>query len=332
MTVAPQVIAPARRRRLRAAGLGWFDEHGRRFAFRGPRDPYLVLCSEVVLQQTQVTRGEPAWSRFTAHFPTFEVLAAASTADVLRTWSGLGYNRRALSLQRTARIVVERWAGRLPQDLAELERLPGVGPYTARAVAAICFGRPVAAVDTNVRRVVTRLVAPRTPLGAAQLQTLADALVPRDRPADWSAALMDIGSIFCRPREPACADCPLRAECRTAGHRPLPRPILRGRSAHAVAGQASAGLARRRLRGAIVERLRGARDGVWVRLDGGGSGGDGVSAVLQALERDGLIELDRSGRARLALGQARDRASGSSAVAATSSRAAAQPRVTMTGP
>ncbi len=192
---------------LRAAVLGWFDRHGRRFAFRGTRDPYAVLVSEVILQQTQVGRGEPAWRAFMARFPTIEALAAASPAEVLRAWAGLGYNRRALGLRATAIAVVERHGGRLPDDLAALQALPGIGPYTARAILAIGHGRPVGAVDTNVRRVLGRVFAGHgarwdsgAPLPARRLQVLADALVPEERPADWTAALMDIGASFCRPR------------------------------------------------------------------------------------------------------------------------------------
>lgn len=302
MTASPPVIAKARRRRLQEAGLGWFDEHGRAFAFRGPRDAYLVLTSEVILQQTQVSRGEPAWLRFTARFPTFAALASASTADVLRAWSGLGYNRRALALQRTAQIAVDRWGGRLPADLAGLETLPGVGPYTARAVAAICFGLPVAPVDTNVRRVLGRIVGPRRPLRAAGLQSLADTLVPADRPAAWSAALMDIGSLFCRPSAPACAVCPLRGDCWTARHPAASQPRA---AATRRPGPGSTSAARRRLRGAIVERLRRAPDGEWVRLDGP----DGPTAaepaladILAGLARDGLVQLDGTIRARLPVG------------------------------
>ena len=125
---------------MRTAILAWYDARGRSLPFRGPKDPYLVLVSEVMAQQTQIARVGEAWREFTAVFPSFERLAAASPADVLRAWRGLGYNRRALNLWRAAKVVVEEHGGRLPADVAELERLPGIGPYTARAVAAIAFG------------------------------------------------------------------------------------------------------------------------------------------------------------------------------------------------
>ena len=209
--------------RLHAAVLAWFELRGRRFAFRGTRDPYAVLVSELILQQTQAGRGEPAWTAFMARFPNFAALATASPADVLRAWGGLGYNRRAVALHRTARVVVERHAGRLPDDMAALRALPGIGPYTARAILAIAHGRPVGAVDTNVRRVLGRVFAghgSRLDAGSAlsprAMQALADDVVPVDRPADWTAALMDIGAAVCRPRRPACAACPLAGDCRWA--------------------------------------------------------------------------------------------------------------------
>jgi A/G-specific adenine glycosylase len=299
------LIAAARRRRIQAAALAWYDRQGCRFAFRGPRDPYLVLVSEVILQQTQVSRGEPAWQAFTARFPSFEALAEAPTSDVLQAWSGLGYNRRAVALQRTACIVVERFGGTLPDDLRALQELPGIGPYTARAVLALCFGRPVGPVDTNVRRVLGRLVG-RPSLPSAALQSLADGLVPPQRPADWSAALMDIGATVCRAREPECAACPLASDCRSAGRvAALPNGAA-GRSRTATPGAAARGsrpypATRRWLRGRIVARLTEARRGAWQVFDApiGTHDQAAVAEALVGLEADGLLERDAVGRVRL---------------------------------
>ena len=202
---------------FQTAVLDWYAMAGRQLPFRGPRDPYLVLVSEAILQQTQVARGGPAWQAFVIRFPTVEALAAATPADVLRAWRGLGYNRRAINLQRTARIVVEELGGRFPTTVAELERLPGVGPYTARAVASIAYGQPVGAVDTNVRRVIGRVVAGDTALASGELQAIADRLAAVDHPGDWTHALMDLGSTICRPRDPRCDVCPVRDRCRYAG-------------------------------------------------------------------------------------------------------------------
>ena len=138
----------------RTAILAWYATEGRPLAFRATSDPYAVLVSELMAQQTQAERAAEAWTAWIARWPTAAALAAAPVADVLRAWAGLGYNRRALALHRAARVIVAEHAGRIPDDVEALERLPGVGPYTARAVAAIAFGRPVGAVDTNVRRVL----------------------------------------------------------------------------------------------------------------------------------------------------------------------------------
>ena len=232
-------------------------------------DPYLVLVSETILQQTQVSRGGPAWEAFVRRFPTVGRSPRPPPADVLRAWRGLGYNRRALNLHRAARIVVDELGGRFRDDVAGLERLPGVGPYTARAVAAIAYGLPVGAVDTNVRRVLGRAVAgDPAALRPAELQALADAVVPPDRPADWTHALMDLGldGLPAAGRR-RCAACPLRDQCR-------PYVAARRRAATGATAPASRGRARgphrpvrgrarwrsrrtsRWLRGRILDRLR----------------------------------------------------------------------------
>jgi A/G-specific adenine glycosylase len=286
---------------FRAAVLDWYDRQGRRLPFRGPTDPYLVLVSETILQQTQVSRGGPAWTAFSARFPTVWALAAASPADVLRAWRGLGYNRRAINLQRAARIVVSELGGEFPRDVAGLERLPGVGPYTARAVASIAFGLPVGAVDTNVRRVIGRVVAgDPAAVRARELQALADALATPDRSADWTHALMDLGSTVCRPQRPRCDECPVRSLCRYALEAAQPADSgatsAAARTARpAVVRQRAAPFAssRRWLRGRILDRLRDADDGDWTSFDGpvGDHDPTAVSEALRALARDGLIDL-----------------------------------------
>ena len=137
--------------------LDWYAANGRRLPFRQTRDPYAILVSEAMAQQTQAARAGASWQRFMDRYPTVGALASATPADVLRAWQGLGYNRRALHLWQAARRIVEVHGGEVPAELAALEALPGVGPYTARAVAAIAFGKPVGAVDTNVRRVLGRI-------------------------------------------------------------------------------------------------------------------------------------------------------------------------------
>jgi A/G-specific adenine glycosylase len=296
---------------LRAAILDWYDTRGRSLPFRGTTDPYLVLVSEVMAQQTQIARVGEAWREFTTTFPTFERLADATPADVLRAWRGLGYNRRALNLWRAARVVVDEHGGRLPSDVGVLERLPGIGPYTARAVAAIAFGAPVGAVDTNVRRVLGRTMAGAADsLSAAELQRLADASVPADRAADWTHALMDVGATFCRTSRPACEACPARPWCRYEAEATRAVPTAE------VAPGRGPTLARKRaapfsstsrwLRGRILDRLREADGSAWLELDAtiGGHNAVAVVRALGLLAAEGLVELDPDSelRARLPLG------------------------------
>ena len=165
-----------------------------------------------MLQQTQAVRVEPIFVRFCERWPTPAALAAAPTSDVVRAWQGLGYNRRAVALQRAATVIVERHEGEVPQDLDDLLALPGVGPYTARAVLAFGFGADAAPVDTNVARVLARAVSP-SPLTPVAAQRLADALVPTGAAAAWSSALMDLGAGPCRARSPRCGDCPWASRC-----------------------------------------------------------------------------------------------------------------------
>src|SRR5436309_4081172 len=178
---------------MQSALLAWYAENGRDLPWRHTRDPYAILVSEVMLQQTQAARVVPRYLAWLERWPTAEALAAASTADVLREWQGLGYNRRALSLQRAAREVA---ANGWPDDLTAL---PGVGPYTATALGCFAFGRPVLPVDVNVARVLERTGADFGP--------------------ECAQALMDLGATVCMARVPRCGDCPLATECPSRGHR-----------------------------------------------------------------------------------------------------------------
>lgn len=300
--------SPARRRALRGAVLTWFAEHGRELDFRnGVRsDPWGVLVSEVMAQQTQIGRVEERWPAFIAAFPTPAAMAAASPADVIRAWRGLGYNRRALSLHRAA-VAIEATGGAIPGNIEGLMALPGIGPYTARAVGAIAFGLPVGAVDVNVRRVLGRILAAGpAALSPARLQAAADALVDPAHPGTWTHAVMDIGATICRPARPSCGSCPAQPWCRTA------RVLGDGGAARQVAAGPRAGRARPRsapferttrwLRGRLVDRLRDAAPGVAVAVDEplGSHSAEAVTLALAALTRDGIVELDATGRARLA--------------------------------
>jgi A/G-specific adenine glycosylase len=276
---------------VRDAVLAWYDANGRRLAFRSTRDPYAVLVSELMAQQTQAERAATAWTTWMARFPTVGSLAAAPVADVVRAWAGLGYNRRAVNLQRAARVIVDELGGRVPDTVEGLDALPGVGPYTARAVAAIAFGRPVGAVDTNVRRVLGRVAAGDPgAISASDLQALADAVVPAGRAGDWTHALMDVGAGPCRPRAPRCADCPALAWCRfAAGDRAATAPR---RQPHRTTEPAFPSTTRW-LRGRIVERARDAEDGDWVAFDDpiGTHDRRAVHEAVVALSGEGLLEM-----------------------------------------
>lgn len=189
----------------------WFASHGRDLPWRATRDPYRILVSEVMLQQTQVTRVIPAYHAFLDRFPTIGDLAVAPTAGVVEQWRGLGYNRRAVNLQRAARAVVERHGGQMPTTLAELTALSGIGAYTARAVLVFAHEQPVAAVDVNVGRVIQRAVTGRaTP--PAERQRIADDLVA-DAPWTTVQALMELGARHCTARTPRCDTCPILTVC-----------------------------------------------------------------------------------------------------------------------
>jgi A/G-specific adenine glycosylase len=283
---------------MQSTVLEWYAANGRALAFRRTSDPWSVLVSEVVAQQTQAARAAEAWTRLIAQFPTPAALAAASPATVIRAWRGLGYNRRAIALRAAAIAIVADHGGRVPDTYDDLVLLPGIGPYTARAVLAIAFGRPVAALDTNIRRVVGRaFLGGEDSVRPRELQRLGDAFVPPDRAGAWTHALMDVGAAFCRKGEPRCDDCPLAAQCRylAAGRPPSPLP-RRGSRPKPFRSTS------RWLRGRILDRLRDAPDAAWVELteDIGEHPSDAVAIELRNLARDGLLELDgSSGRARL---------------------------------
>jgi A/G-specific adenine glycosylase len=193
--------------------LAHFDAHQRDMPWRDTSESYAIWVSEVMLQQTRVDTVRRYYERWMERFPTIEALADADLDDVLREWQGLGYYSRARNLHRAARLVRERHGGVLPGDLASLRALPGVGEYTAGAVASIAFGIAAPAVDGNVRRVLSRLHDLEDPT-ASELRAIAAGMVPPDRPGDFNQALMELGATICTPRSPDCRACPLREGCR----------------------------------------------------------------------------------------------------------------------
>lgn len=278
---------------VRDAILDWYSKHGRTLAFRRTSDPYAVLVSEVIAQQTQAERAAARWERFMARFAAVETLAAASPADVLREWQGLGYDRRGLALWRAARVIRDEHGGRVPASIQALEALPGVGPYTARAVGAIAFGLPVGAVDVNVERVIGRIAGAAKRLRRSHFQVTADRIAETTDPATWTHAVMDFGATVCRPRNPRCDDCPVRAMCATATAGTVASVGSPRRTRPATPFPAT----NRWLRGRILDRLRAAPSSEWVTLDApiGTHGLDRVHRAAKALADDGMIEI-RPGR------------------------------------
>jgi A/G-specific adenine glycosylase len=205
--------------------LAWYDRHRRKLPWRAApgqqADPYRVWLSEIMLQQTTVKAVAPYYARFLARWPDIGTLARAPLDDILKVWAGLGYYARARNLHACARAVVERHGGKFPANEAALRELPGIGAYTAAAIAAIAFEAPATPVDGNVERVVARLYAVDTPLPAAkpEISRLAGALTPRRRAGDFAQAMMDLGATLCTPKNPACALCPWDKSClaRTRG-------------------------------------------------------------------------------------------------------------------
>ena len=265
MTFAPQLLE-------------WYAHNRRPLPWRTTRDPYALLVSEVMLQQTQAARVIPYYEAFLERFPNAEALANAPPRDVLAAWSGLGYNRRALALQAAARrVATHGW----PEDLTEL---PGVGPYTAAAVGSFAWDRQVAAIDTNARRVIERFDArSRTP---AALGGRAAELLPAGRAAEFNQAMMELGATVCRPRAPRCGDCPVRDGCATrAAGGPAPPAPRRGAER-------------------FEDSDRWARGRIVAALLSGAPLPAGLTAerrerALAALERDGLVVRRRDGSVAL---------------------------------
>jgi A/G-specific adenine glycosylase len=277
-----------------AALRSWFASRHDAYPWRSSApDPYAVLVSEVMLQQTQARRVAAAFTTFLALFPTVGSLAAASRADVLRAWSGLGYNRRAVALHQAARRIVGEYGGLVPRDPASLEALPGVGPYTASAVASIAFGAPVPAVDVNVRRVTARFVRGAEPAELPPIQVRADAesWLDRNAPGAWNQSVMDLGRDVCR-LVPRCGDCPLEPWCAFSASGRAAHP--EGRRQDPFEGS------RRQVRGRVVAALRD-RPSADVRTLAGVTAlsPERVRPVLDALVHDGLIEAFGRGRYRL---------------------------------
>lgn len=266
--------------------LEWYTEHARRLPWRGSPDPYAVWVSEIMLQQTRVETVIPYFERWMRRFPNLTVLAQADQQEVLAAWEGLGYYSRARNLHRAAQAVLAEYEGRLPSDVAMLRKLPGIGRYSAAAIASIAFGADEAALDGNIRRVMARLFdvsePARGPQGERKLWELARLHLPPGKGADYNQALMDLGASICLPRQPRCLECPLKDDCLAyqRGVQEL-RPVLPARPAvpHYIV---TAGVIQREGRLLIARRpASGLLGGLWEFPGGKLQPGEDLPACLQ---------------------------------------------------
>lgn len=261
--------------------------------WRSTRDPWEILVAELMLQQTQVRRVIPSWQLFLETMGTPAACASAGRSAVLRAWEGLGYHRRAVALHQAAVQIVERYGGEVPDELEALHSLPGVGPYTARAVLAFAFEADVAVVDTNVARILSRAVAGR-PLTARESQALADRLVTPGRAWAHNQAMLDLGATTCAAT-PRCAACPLRRSCAWR-RRGLEAPDPASTTAGTSRPQARFEGSDRQLRGRILAALRGSEpEASWRPEAQERFGTDRVASAVAALEAEGLARRGRSG-------------------------------------
>ena len=280
--------------------ISWFEENGRDLPWRRTRDPYRVLVSEVMLQQIQVVRAIPFYERFLERFPTVEALANAPISDAIRVWGDLGRYRRVVNLHRTARTIVDEHGGEVPSDPAVLSKLPGIGPYTAGAVACFAYERGVPFVDTNIRRVLHRVfVGPDVPEPAAKepaLLAIAEKLVPPEGNAawTWNQAVMELGALTCTARKPRCEACPLSGRCRARARiagalAAAPRaPKMETAYRYEDSNRFWRGRALARLREAPAAGVTLRELGVALREESGEGDMAWIRTVVESLEKDGL--------------------------------------------
>ena len=292
--------------------LSWYRTSHRRFLWRSTRDPHIILVSEVMLQQTQVSRVQEILPRFLKKFPTVRSLARASKADVIRAWSGMGYNNRAVRLRELARIVMEKYNGALPSGAVQLRELPGIGRYTASAIECFSRGKNVPVVDINVRRVLSRIfwhMGNSSDLkDQRDVLLLASRILPRDA-YRWNQALMELGGTICTAQKPRCDGCPVVDHCFSRGV--VRRKNNRPADQEKITEPMYRGIPRRIWRGRIVEVLRNETDSrpltllqVGRRIKNKFDSRElpWISEIVRALERDGIVQMTgNAGRATVAL-------------------------------
>jgi A/G-specific adenine glycosylase len=285
-----------KRSQLRRLILSWYRKHARAFPWRSTKNPYRILLSEVMLQQTQTARVNRIYPRFLNQFPGFEELARARISTLIRAWRGMGYNGRVLRLHRAAQIVRDRYKGKLPDDIQDLMALPGIGNYTARAIACFAFGQVVPVVDTNVTRVFSRIF-PRD-RSAKDAWQLARSILPERNAYEWNQALMELGATVCTARAPRCDDCPIRKLCPSA----FRLSAIEVKSRTKEPGRD--GIPNRIYRGRIVDVLRKLHDGKTIEASDLGAmikvkytrrDRRWLLGLICRLEEDGLLSVRRRG-------------------------------------
>ncbi len=273
----------------------WYSRTARELPWRGERAPYRILISEVMLQQTQVSRVLLKYPQFLKRFPNFGSLARANTSSVIREWKGMGYNNRAVRLQRLARIVYGDFGGKLPTSIEELQSLPGVGKYTAHALACLAFNQRVPVVDTNIIRVLGRMFPFET--NRMDIWNVAELVLPKRKAHVWNQALMDLGATICTSRSPNCEVCPVANLCPSAFQ------IQKKTMTPMTKEPSRDGLPNRIYRGRIVDELRLSRRNTFVpvaklgkRIKHTFSGNDKrwLDLLIKDLEKDGLIILKQT--------------------------------------
>jgi A/G-specific adenine glycosylase len=244
--------------------LAWYRNNGREFIWRAEYpDPYIVLVSETMLQQTQTYRIEQKLPKFLEEYPTINVLAIASTDKILRSWQGMGYNSRALRLRDCARMIVEKFGGIIPNDYDTLRSLPGVGDYTASALLAFAFRKDIPVIDVNIIRVLSRVfMQMNTTAEVLPIKTIREIdtrILPKGASSEWHQALMDIGAMFCTARKPNCTECPLNSSCKSASSM---KEVVKPKKAE----PSQFGVPLRIWRGRIIERLRTLGEHDWLSV------------------------------------------------------------------
>ena len=283
--------------------LAWYQSHARTLPWRNTRDPYAILVSEVMLQQTQVERVAPKYLEFLSQFPTVQDLAQATPAQVIRAWAPLGYNLRAVRLHQVAIQIVKECDGVLPQEPETLRQLKGIGDYTAAAVVCFAFGADIPVLDTNVRRVLRRVFYGVQSAKERELQAVASQVLPSGEAPAWNQALMDLGATICTSQRPRCLLCPLREYCKAAPLLQQGERLVAERRERYQATQPPFKGSRRFYRGRIVDYLRSLEEGASVdvetlgkvlRPDFRGEDLPWLMGLLEGLAQDGLARLSHS--------------------------------------